>query len=84
MATRARFPKTAAHQALKRLGVDPFAELVKLAETTQNEVVMMRIWMELLQYIAPRLRAIEVNEKTTHRLPNDAVISAKQEVFGFE
>lgn len=83
MTSRARFPKTAAAAILKKLDADPFAELVNLAKTTHNETISMRIWLELLQYLTPRLRAIEVTEKG-RALPGDAVAFAKQEMFGFE
>lgn len=84
MTTRTRFPRTAAAAALKKLDADPFAELVRLARATENETIAMRIWLELLQYLAPRLRSIEVTEKA-ESVPSGAVITrAKQELFGFE
>jgi len=84
MTARVRFPKTAVAAALKKLGVDPVAELVKLAQTTDSETIAMRVWMELLQYLAPRMRAIEITEKAETTPTSDAVARAKQEIFGFE
>ena len=42
MTARARFPKTAVAAALKKLGADPFAELVKLAQSTDDAAVAAR------------------------------------------
>ena len=39
MTARVCFPKTAVAAALKKLGVDPFAELVKLAQKTDDDTV---------------------------------------------
>ena len=58
MTARARFPKTAVAAALKKLGVDPFAELVKLAQKTDDDTVAARIWLDLAQYVAPKLKAL--------------------------
>lgn len=83
MTARARFPRTAVAAALKKLGADPFEELVKLARTTQDESIAMRIWMGLSQYVAPRMRSVEVTEKGSPPQGDD-VKRAKQEVFGFD
>ncbi len=61
MTARARFPKTAVSAALKKLGVDPFAELVKLAQQTDDDAVAARIWLDLAQYVAPKLKALEIS-----------------------
>jgi len=63
MTARARFPKTAVAAALKKLGVDPFAELVKLAQKTDDDTVAARIWLDLAQYVAPKLKALEITGK---------------------
>ena len=63
MTARARFPKTAVAAALKKLGVDPFAELVKLAQKTDDDAVAARIWLDLAQYVAPKLKALEITGK---------------------
>jgi phage gp29-like protein len=34
---KARYPKTAVGAALKKLGADPFAELVRMAQSTDDE-----------------------------------------------
>ena len=83
MTARARFPRTAVAAALKKLGADPFEELVTLARTTKDESIAMRIWMGLSQYIAPRMRSVEVTEKGSPPQGDD-VKRAKQEVFGFD
>ena len=64
MAARARFPKTAVAAALKKLGIDPFAELVTLARRTDDDAVAARIWLELAQYVAPKLKALEITGKS--------------------
>lgn len=61
MTARARFPKTAVATALKKLGVDPFAELVTLAQQTDDDAVAARIWLDLAQYVAPKLKALEIS-----------------------
>ncbi|MCU0806557.1 MAG: hypothetical protein MUC53_00990 [Candidatus Contendobacter sp.] len=61
MTARARFPKTAVAAALKKLGADPFAELVTLARRTDDDVIAARIWLDLAQYVAPKLKALEIS-----------------------
>jgi hypothetical protein len=82
--SKARYPKTAVGAELKKLGVDPFAELVRLAQSTDDEALAAKIWVELAQYLAPRLRSIALAESVTVvSPPPDAIRRAKQEVFGF-
>jgi hypothetical protein len=57
----ARLPKTAVAAALKKLGADPFAELVALARATEDDLVKARIWLDLAQYVAPKLKALEIS-----------------------
>lgn len=61
MATKPRFPKTAVAATLKKLGADPFSELVELARTTDDDAVKARIWLDLAQYVAPKLKALEIS-----------------------
>lgn len=65
---RAKKPKTYVSAALKKLGVDPIAELVAVArEAADAEIadhrllsVRTKVWAELLQYCNQKLRAIEL------------------------
>jgi hypothetical protein len=61
MTARVRLPKTAIAAALKKLDADPFAELVTLARRTDDDAVAARIWLELAQYVAPKLKALEIS-----------------------
>lgn len=56
--------KTAVAQQLKRMGVDAVKEAVDLAKDPDcPPAVSAKIWCELIQYVQPKLRAIEVTGK---------------------
>lgn len=60
----ARKSKTAVAQQLNKLGIDPVAEAVSVATDLDCPyVVRAKIWCELIQYIQPKLKAIELTGK---------------------
>ena len=60
----ARKSKTAVAQQLNKLGIDPVAEAVSVAADPEcPHAIRAKIWCELIQYIQPKLKAIEVTGK---------------------
>lgn len=60
----ARKSKTAVAQQLNKLGIDPVAEAVSVATDSRcPHVVRAKIWCELIQYIQPKLKSVEVTGK---------------------
>lgn len=56
--------KTAVSQQLKKLGVDPVARLIGVAQDANCPLsVQAKIWCELLQYAQPKLKAVEITGK---------------------
>ena len=60
----ARKSKTAVAQQLNKLGIDPVAEAVSVAtDSSCPHVVRAKIWCELIQYIQPKLKSVEISNK---------------------
>jgi hypothetical protein len=79
-------PKSPVARQLRKLGVDPFEQLVEAARDPDAPMALrVKVWLELATYCAPRLRSIEVEGRTTMAMPStEAIRKARQEVFGFE
>lgn len=68
---------------LKKIGANPFAELVELARNRETPLaIQAKIWMELATYCQPKLRSVEVIEREVRGPANDTIQRAKQLVFG--
>lgn len=60
----ARKSKTAVAQQLNKLGIDPVAEAVSVATDLDCPyVVRAKIWCELIQYVQPKLKSVEISNK---------------------
>lgn len=53
---------------LKDLDCDPIEGLAKLAVSTENEDIKFKCYKELAQYVAPKLRAIELKAENPNNI----------------
>lgn len=53
---------------LKELGCNPIEGLAKLAVSTENEDIKFKCYKELAQYVAPKLRAIELKTENSNNI----------------